>query len=219
MICRQIKMGGFPQSRKNDCLLRQRLNKSRQEKLERVWTLASNPLIEWNSVGQNGAIELKTAKQLFHGFVIYYRPKPTKESIEEELSMIDEYLKSSDSIGDTGNTISTATSIEVPVLTEIVKVDSLGLDAIAEPQYSRHKRKLTRRFEMEEPLTESIISEDRSSVMITSTSETIPLPPSGSPSGEAGGSRLKSVSAAVCSSPETLPSPFPGCRYLSVRHW
>ena len=71
------------------------LNKSRKEKLERVWTLASNPLIEWNSVGQNGAIELKTAKQLFHGFVIYYRPKPTKESIEEELSMIDEYLKSS----------------------------------------------------------------------------------------------------------------------------
>jgi len=53
---------------------------------------AKNPLIDWRIIGQNKATDSESAKELYHGFVIYYRPAPTKESIEEEISFMDDYL-------------------------------------------------------------------------------------------------------------------------------
>lgn len=45
--------------------------------------------IEWETILQTGSKDEKTASKLFHGFVIYYRPIPTAESMKKEM----EYIK------------------------------------------------------------------------------------------------------------------------------
>lgn len=68
------------------------LNKSRIQKISSAWPRAKNEAIRWNEVGQTAANSPERAKELFHGFVIYYRPTPTAESIKEELDFIDAIL-------------------------------------------------------------------------------------------------------------------------------
>ncbi|UKN01200.1 hypothetical protein K6119_15830 [Paracrocinitomix mangrovi] len=75
------------------------LNKSRIQKFKKAFPGADDPLINWKTVGQSQALTRESAQQMFHGFVIYYRPRPTKESIETEISYIDAYL----GLGEDGN--------------------------------------------------------------------------------------------------------------------
>lgn len=69
------------------------LNKKRINQLKSEWPETQNPLINWKRIGQTQALDRTTARGLFHGFVVYYREKPTAESIEDELSSIDAYLE------------------------------------------------------------------------------------------------------------------------------
>ena len=71
----------------------EKLNQQRINKLQKVWRKALDPSIIWAEIGQNVAKNRNAAKKLFHGFVIYYRPTPTKKTIEKELSFIDAILK------------------------------------------------------------------------------------------------------------------------------
>ncbi len=48
--------------------------------------------IEWKVIEQTGADSELSAKQLFHGFVIYYRPQPTKESMQAEITFVDQMI-------------------------------------------------------------------------------------------------------------------------------
>lgn len=66
-----------------------KLNTSRLSKLQKKWPEAKNKSIYWQEVGQTAADSPKSAKGLFHGFVIYYRPTPTAESVKAEIDFID----------------------------------------------------------------------------------------------------------------------------------
>lgn len=68
------------------------LNRKRIRRLLKELPEARDPLINWRIIGQSKARDAEEAKELFHGFVIYYRPKPTKESIEKEIDYIDRML-------------------------------------------------------------------------------------------------------------------------------
>ena len=69
-----------------------KLNTERIGRFISAWPEAKNPLIIWNVVGQSGATNRRDARSLFHGFVVYYREKPTVESMKRELNLIDAYL-------------------------------------------------------------------------------------------------------------------------------
>lgn len=71
------------------------LNEARIAQLKSAWPEVNNDLIQWRSVGQSQANDATTARTLFHGFVVYYRPKPTEASIQAELAQIDEFLSGS----------------------------------------------------------------------------------------------------------------------------
>ncbi len=70
----------------------EKLNENRVSQLKKAWPAVANNLISWNSYGQNKATNSEDAKAMFHGFYVYYRPIPTKESMEAELAYIDEIL-------------------------------------------------------------------------------------------------------------------------------
>jgi hypothetical protein len=69
---------------------------------------------EWKIIEQLGADSEKDAEELFHGFVVYYRPAPTKESMEAEItfmeSMIDTALTFISPVSDTSTLITTLES-------------------------------------------------------------------------------------------------------------
>lgn len=69
------------------------LNNDRIARLQGAWPETQNHLIHWNLIGQTQAIDKTAARNLFHGFVIYYREKPTPESMENEIDQIDAYLR------------------------------------------------------------------------------------------------------------------------------
>lgn len=69
------------------------LNNNRMKTFKGEWPGTNDPLIEWRRIGQSQATLREDAAKMFHGFVVYYRPTPTKESIEAELSFIDEFLE------------------------------------------------------------------------------------------------------------------------------
>ncbi|MFT5823734.1 MAG: hypothetical protein ACI8ZM_004996 [Crocinitomix sp.] len=67
-----------------------KLNESRMNNLFEAWPSTQNNIIDWRLIGQNAAILSEDAKEFFHGFTIYYRPKPTEKSIEEEINFLDD---------------------------------------------------------------------------------------------------------------------------------
>ncbi|MFK7785691.1 MAG: hypothetical protein AB8B56_11275 [Crocinitomicaceae bacterium] len=71
----------------------EKLNNQRMERLKSAWPETKNELIHWNFIGQKNASNRIAARSLFHGFAIYYREKPTSESIDQELDLIDAYLQ------------------------------------------------------------------------------------------------------------------------------
>ena len=68
------------------------LNQNRMKTFKNAFSNLDSPLIQWNIIGQSSARTAEAAKEYFHGFVVYYRPKPTKESIEHEISFMDSLL-------------------------------------------------------------------------------------------------------------------------------
>jgi hypothetical protein len=72
---------------------------------------------EWKIIEQTGASSEQTAKELFHGFVVYYRPTPTKESMDSEIafmeSMIDTALTFISPVSETSTIITTVESVGV----------------------------------------------------------------------------------------------------------
>lgn len=79
--------------KENPSFDQQALNQQRINALLKKFPSAKNPVINWRVIGQSAATDNLSAHQLFHGFVIYYRPTPTKESIESEISFMDDFLK------------------------------------------------------------------------------------------------------------------------------
>jgi len=83
---------------------------------------------EWKIIEQTGAKSENEAKELFHGYVVYYRPAPTKESMEGEIaymeSMIDTALTFISPVSDTSTLITTVESIAI--------VDEFGSEAYYE---------------------------------------------------------------------------------------
>lgn len=68
------------------------LNQKRIQNLLNILPDAQNELINWRIIGQDGATDNKSAHEYFHGFVIYYRPIPTDESMKKEMDYIDSLL-------------------------------------------------------------------------------------------------------------------------------
>jgi hypothetical protein len=72
---------------------------------------------EWKIIEQTGANSEQNAKELFHGFVVYYRPTPTKESMDSEIafmeSMIDTALTFISPVSETSTIITTVESVGV----------------------------------------------------------------------------------------------------------
>lgn len=68
----------------------EKLNENRVSQLKKAWPAVANNLISWNSYGQNKATNSEDAKAMFHGFYVYYRPIPTKESMEAEIAFLDD---------------------------------------------------------------------------------------------------------------------------------
>lgn len=79
-------------NKENPTYDQERLNKQRIVKFQQAFPAAKNELIQWNLIGQEGYTNKSEAQDLFHGFVIYYRPSPTPESMEKEINYIDELL-------------------------------------------------------------------------------------------------------------------------------
>jgi hypothetical protein len=83
---------------------------------------------EWKIIEQTSASSEQSAKELFHGFVVYYRPTPTKESMESEIdfmeSMIDTALTFISPVSETSSIITTVASVPV--------IDELGSEAYYE---------------------------------------------------------------------------------------
>lgn len=65
------------------------LNQKRNLVFKQQLSNSISNLTVWNSIAQSGAQTVSEAKNFFHGFVVYYRPRPTKESMEKEISFID----------------------------------------------------------------------------------------------------------------------------------
>jgi len=69
------------------------LDKNRLLALKSVLPEAfDNNLIQWQKWEQDANGNLEARKRLFHGFVIFYRPKADEKTIEKEIAFIDDYL-------------------------------------------------------------------------------------------------------------------------------
>ncbi len=80
-------------NRENPDFDQKALNRQRMEALRSAWPATVGDLVQWHMIGQGQTTNEETARSLFHGFVVYYRPAPTPESIDAELKQIDEFLK------------------------------------------------------------------------------------------------------------------------------
>lgn len=81
-----------------------KLNDNRVKSLLKVWPAAKYDLIEWNEFGQSQAKNSDAAKAMFHGFYVYYRPTPTKESMDAEIAFLDELFYGTSGIVSTSET-------------------------------------------------------------------------------------------------------------------
>lgn len=70
-----------------------KLNNSRVAKFKDRFPFVTEKNIQWTDYGQTIAKTAFHAKNLFHGFVVYYRPKPTVETIAKEIAFIDSVVE------------------------------------------------------------------------------------------------------------------------------
>ena len=74
----------------------QQLNKARLNALKKIAPeIINNELIEWKLTGQTDCKTAAQGNDFFHGFIITYRPSPTPESREKELTYIKDVLEQS----------------------------------------------------------------------------------------------------------------------------
>ena len=102
------------------------LNTRRTKTFLKKFPKAGDDLVAWREVGQYSATTREEAKDLFHGFVIYYRPTPSKESIKKEIDYIDEMLGFKEEETTTGDNEISPDSEEVEIVydhTESVSAD------------------------------------------------------------------------------------------------
>ncbi|WP_133122153.1 hypothetical protein [Brumimicrobium salinarum] len=104
-----------------------KLTRKRIENLKKLYpTLFSKKDIKWRLVRQTNCSDQQSAKKLFHGIVITYRPAQSKEDIKKEI----EYLK--DILSELSKGTSEAVAIEKIIdeeeeyLSETIKPDSVG---------------------------------------------------------------------------------------------
>lgn len=88
------------------------LNRERLYNLKKLMPeLFNKEEIEWNTVMQTGATSTDEAENLFHGFIVNYRPLPSPESITREIeymkSMVDSVLTFISPVSDTKTLITT----------------------------------------------------------------------------------------------------------------
>ncbi|MDX1651751.1 MAG: hypothetical protein R3277_04610 [Brumimicrobium sp.] len=76
------------------------LNQERIEKFLKYYPGLDSPQIQWKLIGQSKGKTPAEARELFHGFVIYYRERPTEESVEKEIAFMDSLLLETDGISD-----------------------------------------------------------------------------------------------------------------------
>lgn len=82
----------YSENKENPSFDQKRLNQKRISRLKSYWKKVQDPQITWRHIAQDGAKNRSEAQELFHGFVIYYRPTPTKAIIEKELNFIEKEL-------------------------------------------------------------------------------------------------------------------------------
>ncbi len=99
--------------KKVDEFIQEELNRERLYNLYKfVPDLFNNDEVEWNTIVQTGGETEEQATNLFHGFVINYRPAPTMESMKMEV----DYLKG---MIDTALTFIAPTSDTTSIVTSI----------------------------------------------------------------------------------------------------
>ncbi|MFY0673244.1 MAG: hypothetical protein JXQ87_07560 [Bacteroidia bacterium] len=81
-----------------------RLNESRLNALKQILPLAFEEYVEWRVFEQNKELDKAQAKLFFHGFIIYYRARPSKDYTANEIKFIDDYLAGKTSKGDLSST-------------------------------------------------------------------------------------------------------------------
>jgi hypothetical protein len=132
----------------------EQLNRNRIKRLKSAWPETKNPLIHWNVIGQSQAMDKVSAKSFFHGFVVYYREKPTKESIERELDLIEAYMRDGTFPAETSVSPSSAdhavvesSTVSVPTksvsssVSEIVSLYADGSLVISEPKLKEARKR------------------------------------------------------------------------------
>jgi hypothetical protein len=107
--------------KKDDRFKQDELNRERLFDLYNYFpNLFKDEEIKWETILQTGGKDEESASKLFHGFVVYYRPTPTAESMKKEL----EYIKA---MIDTSLTfiapLTDTTTIETSFESEIVDWD------------------------------------------------------------------------------------------------
>lgn len=69
------------------------LNDDRMNKLFSEWPSAQKETIDWQLYAQSSDDTKESAKELFHGFRVYYRPTPTEASVEKEIAFLDDIFE------------------------------------------------------------------------------------------------------------------------------
>lgn len=79
----------YTQNKTSDSFDQNSLNRRRLNNLKKsIPKVFENDLVEWNLIAQTGCSSNKKGGEFYHGFKITFRPAPTKETIETEISLI-----------------------------------------------------------------------------------------------------------------------------------
>lgn len=75
--------------KKDDRFKQDELNRERLFELYNYFpNLFKDEEVKWETILQTGGTDEKSASKLFHGFVVYYRPTPSAESMKKEIEYI-----------------------------------------------------------------------------------------------------------------------------------
>jgi hypothetical protein len=130
------------------------LIKLNTERIENLFTkypsLAKNKTIAWKAVRQTDGAEKDSALNLFHGFVLYYRPLQNKTTIAADLIKLKEMLAPKDSMAKrrngfvTGDTTELRKQYEIEDYTTVLKLpvkealQYLGIDEREKVIYKKY---------------------------------------------------------------------------------
>lgn len=79
--------------RQSESFKQRELNRQRLHSLKKIYPkIFQNDLIEWDIVAQTACVSAEEGRDMFHGFIITFRPTLTKEDTEKEMSFLKEAL-------------------------------------------------------------------------------------------------------------------------------